>query len=297
MLVNWNGVKETLACLASLVKLKKANLDVSIIVVDNGSTDDSVEILLKEYPQNILLESKINLGFTGGNNLGIKYALEHEADFVWLLNNDTTVDAEALLALVNSSKPEKAGIVGSKIYFARGREFHKTRYKSADLGKVIWYAGGVIDWANMYGEHRGVDEVDVGQYDEVGETEFVTGCSMLVKREVFGGVGLLDDKFFAYFEDLDFSLRACRAGFKLLFAPDSRIWHSNASSSGGSGSRLHEYYMTRNRLLVGFRHAPVRTKFALFKEAAKILFGDNELRKQAVRDFLIGKFGKRYEQK
>lgn len=280
VIVNWNGKKDTLECLASLEKVKS-------IIVDNGSTDGSVEAIAQKYPNVEIIRNSTNLGFTGGNNVGIKKVLDDGAEFVWLLNNDTTVDKDALEKLVEVFEDQSVGIAGSKIYFFPGREFHKDRYKKSDPGRVIWYAGGLIDWDNMYASHRGVDEVDHGQYDRVEEIPFVTGCSMMVRKEVFEKIGLLDENFFAYLEDLDFCLRAKRAGYKLMYVPGSVVWHKNAGSSG-VGSAIHQYYMTRNRLLVGMRYAPLRTKIALLREG----IGFTSIRRRAFIDALLGKYGK-----
>jgi len=294
ILVNWNGKNDTLACLTSLQNVsrvtpacRQGRCHVSTIVVDNGSTDDSVIVIRKRFPKVEIVENGKNLGFSGGNNVGIRHALEKSADFVWLLNNDTVVDKNALLLLVDAFRDNRVGIAGSKIYFAPGHEFHKERYQKTELGKVLWYAGGLIDWNNMYASHRGVDEVDQGQYDRMEETPFVTGCSMMVRKEVFEKIGLLDEKFFAYLEDVDFCLRAKRTGYKLLYVPRSIVWHKNAGSSG-VGSGLHQYYMTRNRLLIGMRYAPLRTKIALLKECVRF----TSIRRRAYLDALLGRYGK-----
>ncbi len=286
IIVNWNGKADTLECLALVAKLETRNSKLEIIVIDNGSTDGSVEAIRKKFPSVDVIENKENLGFTGGNNVGIKRALANGADFVWLLNNDTAVDKNALEALVVSFSDEKVGITGSKIYFSAGREFHKERYKKSELGKVFWYAGGRIDWQNMYASHRGVDEVDGGQYDTTEETPFVTGCSMMVRKEVFEKIGFFDEKFFAYLEDLDFCLRARRAGYKLLYVPRSIVWHKNAGSSG-VGSDTHQYYMTRNRLIVGFRYASFHTKIALIRESIRFLFSGPAIRRKAIFDSIF----------
>ncbi|MFZ5845083.1 MAG: glycosyltransferase, partial [Patescibacteria group bacterium] len=259
------------------------------------STNDSVVVIKKAHPWVTLIETGTNLGFTGGNNVGIKKALNDGADFVWLLNNDTIVDKKALSILAPFQKDPRVGVAGGKIYFAPGFEFHHDRYRPRERGRVIWFAGGQVDWANMYVSHRGVDEVDRGQYDQITETPFITGCSMMVARQVFDRVGLLDDKFYLYLEDFDFCRRASRVGFKLLYVPTSVIWHVNAGSSGGAGNPLHEYYLTRNRLLVGIRYAPLRTKLALLREAGKFLLTGSSVKKQAVVDFFLGRFGKQYE--
>lgn len=285
VIVNWNGKDNTLSCLASLGKR-------NIIVVDNASTDGSVEAINKRFPTVEIIQNSENLGFSGGNNIGIKSALSRGADFIWLLNNDTVVDKNALQSLIEAFDDRSVGIAGSKIYFSPGREFHKERYKIGELGNVLWYAGGHIDWNNMYASHRGVDEVDRGQYDEPEETEFITGCSMMVKREVFEKIGILDEKFFAYLEDVDFCLRAKNHGYRLLYVSRSIIWHENASSSGSPGSVLHEYCLTRNRLLMAFRYAPIRTRIALLREGLRFIKNGSSIRRRAVVDALFGRFGR-----
>jgi len=294
IIVNWNGKKDTLVCLDSLSKISAKGMNVKTLVVDNASTDDSVAAIRAAYPDIIILESSVNEGFTGGNNRGIRYARQHDADYVWLLNNDTKVDTQVLTKLVEVFSDKKIGIAGSKIYFAPGKEFHVDRYKKSDLGNVIWYAGGKIDWANMYASHRGVDEIDTGQYDRLGDTDFVTGCSLMIRREVIENIGFLDDRFFLYLEDLDYSLRAKKAGFRAVYVPGSRLWHVNSGSTGKPGHGLHQYYLTRNRLLVGMRYAPFRTKVALFREACRFLVNGPAVLRKAVLDFLLRRFGNRY---
>ncbi len=291
IIVNWNGKKDTIDCLASLGKLKTQSSKLKTYVVDNGSTDGSVEAIRKGFSDVVILETGKNLGFTGGNNIGIRQALLGGADFVWLLNNDTTVDQSALTELIAAFEDPNVGIGGSKIYFAPGREYHRDWYKQKDRGHVFWYAGGQIDWNNMYASHRGVDEVDHGQYDRTQETPFVTGCSMMVRKEVFDKVGYLDEKFFAYLEDLNFCLRAKQSGYKLLYVPKSVVWHNNAGSSS-VGSSTHQYYMTRNRLFVGLRYAPLRTKFALVREAVRAVIAGPAVCRRAVLDAIIGRAGK-----
>jgi len=270
-----------------------------VVVVDNGSTDDSVERIQssKFKVQSCsskfkVIENKKNLGFAEGNNVGIRDALENGADYVCLLNNDTRVDPDFLVELIRTAESdEQIGIVAGKIYFEKGYEFHKDRYKENERGKVIWYAGGVIDWNNIYTIHRGVDEIDRGKYDCLKETDFVNGCLSLIKREVFEKIGLFDKKYFLYFEDADLSVRAKKAGFKLVFCPQAKIWHLNSGSSG-SGSGLHDYFTTRNRMLFGMKFAPLRSKLALIRESFKIMFLGREWQKIGVRDFFLRKFGK-----
>jgi GT2 family glycosyltransferase len=239
-----------------------------------------------------LIENKENLGFAEGNNVGIRFALKNAADFILILNNDTLVDKNLIEKLLEIAKKDpKAGILGPKIYFAPGFEFHKNRYKEEDLGRVIWYSGGIIDWHNVLGIHRGVDEVDQAQYDQICETDFVSGCAMFIKRAVFERFGFFDKRYFAYFEDADFCLRTKRAGFKLMFVPQAILWHKVAKSSA-IGSSLQDYYITRNRLLFGTSYAPLRAKVALIRESVRILFGQNYWKKKGVIDFYLGRLGK-----
>lgn len=296
VIVNWNGKKDTIACLSSIQAMNTFQAIVDTIVVDNGSTNDSVDAIKKAHPWVRVLSLSDNLGFTGGNNIGIRDALAHNADYVWLLNNDTIVDKNALL-LLNAFEDESVGVAGSKIYFQAGHEYHKNRYAKKEQGKVLWYAGGHVDWANMYASHRGVDEIDVGQYDVIEDTSFVTGCSLMIARKAIMAVGMLDEKYYLYLEDLDYCLRIKRAHFRLLYYPPSVIWHVNAGSSGGAGNTLHEYYMTRNRLLVGMRFAYPRTKVALIREAGRFLMYGNAIKKRAVFDAIVGRWGNRYDPK
>ena len=244
-----------------------------------------------ELKEIVIDNSRINLGFTGGNNQGIRQALKWGADAVWLLNDDVKVDKYALSELVKSIYDVQVGAAVPKIYFYPGFEFHKERYSKRELGKVIWYAGGEIDWDNVIGVHRGVDEVDHGQFDRKKEVGFTTGCSMVITRRALEKVGLLDEKYFMYLEDLDYSERIKKAGFKIIYEPKAIVWHKNAQSSG-VGSDLNDYFFTRNRLLFGMTYAPVRTKFALIRESGRLAVKGRKWQKRGVVDFYLRNFEK-----
>ncbi len=289
--VSFNNNPETIGFLESLEEVDKKDIQLFVVVIDNASKDKF--IITKKF-NNFKLEimrSEKNIGFSGGQNLGIKYSLENGADFVIILNNDTILDPDFLIPLINSLK-DKVGIVSPKIYFSKGYEFHKDRYKSTDLGKIIWYAGGIMDYKNIIGRHRGVDEVDAGQYESISSMDFATGCCMAIKREVFEKIGMLDEKYFLYYEDNDFSQRAKNAGFSIMYQPKSVIWHKNAQSAGGSGSILQDYYITRNRLLFGLKFVNFRQKATLIKESFKLLVGGRKWQKKGVMDFYLGRLGK-----
>jgi len=293
VILNWNRKEDTAQCLKSLRRISTRGFQLSIIVVDNGSTDSSVEALGKIT--NIafkLIENRTNLGFAEGNNIGIKFALEDAADYVLILNDDTLADRDLIVQLIKSAEGGKrVGIITPKIYFAPGFEFHKDRYPKQVLGKVIWSAGGKIDWDNIYASNFGVDDVDRGQYDEEKETDFATGACMFIKRKTLEEIGLFDPKYFAYMEDTDLSQRAKKAGWKIVYAPRAYLWHKVAQSSG-IGSNLNDYFLTRNRMLFGMRYASARTKFALFRDSLKLLAMGRKWQKIGIRDFYLRRLGK-----
>jgi hypothetical protein len=293
IILNWNNYDLTLESLQSLQEIKKpVKSQVFLMVVDNGSKDDSVKEIKKKFPGVKILENKKNLGYAEGNNRGMEYALKKGADYLLIMNNDIEVDKDFLVQLIKVAEREKkAGLFSPKIYFAPGYELHKKRYKEKERGKVIWYAGGIIDWDNILSPHRGVDEVDKGQYNQIVETDYASGSCMLIRREVLKKIGLFDKKLFMYWEDSDFSQRAKRAGWKVLYVPQAKIWHKVAASSA-IGSSLNDYYLTRNRLLFGLRYARLRTKFALFRDSIRFLLKGRLWEKIGVRDFYLMRFGK-----
>lgn len=286
IILNYNGCQNTIECINSIFNSSQES-NFKIVVVDNASSDRSKSELSK-IKDIVFIQNKDNLGYSGGNNAGIWWALENNFDQILILNNDTIVSKNTVQILSNALNG--FSIVAPKIYFAKGFEFHKEKYAEKDLGSVIWYAGGKIDWENILGIHIGVDEVDKGQYDKVREINFATGACLMVKREVFEKIGLFDEKYFLYLEDMDFSKRAKNAGFKIGYIPKSYLWHKNAASIGGSGSMLQDYYITRNRLLFAFKFAKLRTKLAVLKQIVSQI--KSRVKKRALSDFLTYNFGK-----
>lgn len=232
ILVNYNGYKDTIECVYSLKKINYSNY--KIIIVDNASSDNSVEILKKKLNNCKIIESKKNLGFAGGNNLGIKYALDNQADYVLLLNNDTLVEYDFLDNLVKCAKSDKnIGIVGGKIYY-----YYNPR--------LIWYAGGKLNSYTGRTKHIGVDEIDNGQYDVIAKTQYVTGCMMLVSRRAIELAGLMDEKYFLYYEETDWNIKIRSKGFKIVYTPYAKIYHK-VSSSTKQINNMVGYYYDRNR--------------------------------------------------
>jgi GT2 family glycosyltransferase len=235
ILVNYNGYKDTIECVNSLKKINYNNY--KIIIVDNASSDDSAKILKQKLNDCEIIKSKKNLGFAGGNNLGIKYALNHNANYIMLLNNDTLVNTDFLGVMFNSfNRDNKIGLVGCKIMYYPKKN-------------IIWYGGGYIDWFKFIGVHNGMKEVDKGQCDNEKEIDFMTGCCMLIKREVFEKVGFLSEDYFMYFEDADFCVKLKNIGYKIWYNPNAIIYHKVGLSSGGEESPFSIEWSTKNRLL------------------------------------------------
>lgn len=294
IIVNYNTKPDTDECLKSLAVIKTRGISWNAVIVDNGSMNEYT--LPRSFQNNKKFEvvrSEANLGFTGGNNLGIYYAVEkYNSDCVLLLNNDTTVSPQFLQDLVECSQEHlDYGMIAPKIYFYKGNEFHKKSYSRDELGSVLWYAGGSIDWQNLAAFHRGVDEVDRGQFDEFSESDFATGCCVLIRREVLEKVGTFDKRFFLYFEDVDLSVRTERAGYKIGYCPDAVIWHKNAGSSGGAGSSLHNYYLARNRLLFTEKHGFIKAKITGVRVLLQYVLG-SQAQRTAVLHFVLRRFGK-----
>lgn len=290
---NTNG--ETIGWLESFTKLKQPpSSTFDFVIVDNGSKDPFVLPQKYKKQKNIhLLRCEINTGFSGGNNIGMRFALDHNADFVMIVNNDTIADSNLVEELLHISESDQTiGITVPKIYFAKGYEYHKERYKEKELGKVLWYAGGFEDFANVYSIHRGVDEVDHGQYDKTEPVSFATGCCIFFKKEVLEKVGLFDDRYFLYFEDADLNERVKNAGYQIVYVPSAVMWHINAASTGGSGNPLHDYFISRNRMLFGMTYAPLRTKLALIRESLRLLVSGRQMQKKGIKDYYLKKFNK-----
>lgn len=287
--VNFARDNSTKNLIESLEKSKMPNFDLEIIVVDN-----SPDKVFSTNKKNVFtIRPGGNTGFSGGNNIGIKEALNRGADYILLVNDDTTVHPDMIKNLKEVlEKEENIGVASPKIYFAKGHEFHKDRYKKEELGRVFWFAGGYTDWNNAVSVHRGVDEVDKGQYEDIGEIDFATGCCMMIKREVVEKVGMFDEKYFLYYEDDDLCMRIKNAGFKLYYVPSAMMYHENASSSGGAGNVLHDYFLTRNQMLFGITYAPLRTKFALIRQSIRLLTKGREYQRRGIVDFYMGKLGK-----
>lgn len=320
ILINWNGYRDTVECLNSLQKISYPKYE--IIIVDNGSENESVEkisewcrknnIRLLEYNQTeakaggsakkestiknlsskqklILVRANDNLGFAGGNNLGIKYSLaKNDSDFILLLNNDTLVKPDFLTRLAEPlMQNPSAGAASPKIYYASSP-------------KKIWYAGGTISLWNA--TPKNIEKIETTPIKGLFATRHTTGCATIIKKEVFLKCGLLDEDFFFLHEDCEFSLRMRKNKFNLFFAADSVIYHKIGES--GSQSPLNCYFAAKHRILLLKKHGTPADKilFPLFFiptriiKFAKLLIQNDLISAKieilAVKDLLKGKYGK-----
>lgn len=245
VIVNWNNFEDTIACLNSLKVLKYSNN--TIFVVDNGSTNNSYQELSFYKDSNpdlsfSLLKSTENLGFSGGNNYAISKILDKDYQYVWLLNNDTEVTEDALSQLVLSLyKNSDVGAVGSKILYYTNH--------------FIDSAGGRIDSKTGQGYSIGHNERDDGQYDNLTDVDYISGCSMLVRVDIIKSLGSLEDGFFLYYEDSDWGLRIRSGGWRVIQNQKSIIFHKAGSSTGGDyTSPFLLYYNIRNRYIMTLRN-------------------------------------------
>ncbi len=222
VLLNWNNSRDTNECLESLKALDYE--DWNVIVLDNASMDGSVERIRDKFPDVEIMELGQNLGFAGGNNAGIRAALERGAEYVWLLNNDTTVDAGALRAMVEAAEADsQVGAVGSAIYNA------------AEPERLGAWGGGHVNFLLGRSRHY-LSPVSVEKID------FLTAASLLLRRSVLESLGLLDDRFFMYWEDADYCFRLRLAGWRLAVAGNSKVWHKEQGSIGKESPLLDTYF-------------------------------------------------------
>lgn len=292
IVVSWNQEALCLDALGSLSTLDYPSSCVDIILVDNGSTDNTIDSVSQAFPYVTILANQSNLGFADGNNQGIQEALACGAEYVFLLNNDAIIARDVLSELINATRRHtNAGILGPKVY-------HRER------PNIIQSTGTKLD--RLGGAYqRGLDEQDFGQYDTEEEVDAVVGCAMLVSRDVIDQVGMLDSRFFMYYEDTDWCWRARAASFKVVYIPKAVVWHREAAVRTADQARI-TYYMERNRYLLLSKQPGSRAaRFRVFLQHLLWLtnwsINPKHLDKRDKRDALLkamvdavqGKYGRR----
>lgn len=239
--LTWNQAADTLECLASLQQMTYPNF--RLVVVDNGSHDGTVEAVRVRFPQAELLVNADNLGFSGGFNVGLRWALAAGADWVLMINNDTYVAPDLLAELMVHSTTPGVTMLAPKIY-------------SAEEQQRIWSVGGDRSWWTYEMVRTGDGQLDIGQWDQPIERDYLVGCALLLKRSLLEEVGLFDAETFypIYYEDSDLCLRARQAGQRLLLVPNARMWHKGVGAGGGFDSPRHRYLMARQSVRFFRKH-------------------------------------------
>jgi len=233
IILNWNDYHSTAECIESLRKIHYDNYE--IIIVDNDSNDNSEERLHKLYPEYRLIQTGQNLGYAGGNNRGIEAAIENKSEYILLLNNDTIVSEDFLEKLIQIAEDNKdGGLYGGKILYYNYPE-------------KIWYAGGKINWVKGSGFSYGSTKSEILRNENAIPVTFITGCMMLIRTEVVKNIGLLEEKYFLYLEDTEYSARALRNGYNLYYCPKCIIYHKRDISE--ERYEVTVYYSTRNRMI------------------------------------------------
>jgi hypothetical protein len=292
IVLTWNQKSDTLECLGSLSRVVYD--DYFVVLVDNGSVDGTAEEVSAKYPAVHVINTGDNLGYVGGNNVGMEFALAQGADYVFILNNDTTVAPDFLNHLVGYADAHpKAGMVGPKVYMY-------------DRPKAIWFAGASL---TRYGTvwHTAFGDTDEGGFDQNMDCIYIPGCSVLVRRELIERIGMLDPKFFYLYEEVDWCFRARQAGYSLVLVPAAHIWHKEARAYSGTKSPRYLYYFTRNHLLFFRKNFSGWSRYRLyfyklqgsFKEWQQFRRDVNtasQFQAEAiwagVLDFALGRFGK-----
>ncbi|HEX5478303.1 MAG TPA: glycosyltransferase family 2 protein [Dehalococcoidia bacterium] len=244
VVVNWNGAEQTAECLRSLLALDHAERS-TIVVVDNGSTDDSARRLRADFATVDVLALPKNAGYAGGCNAGVRYVQQRGVQYVWLLNNDTSVESDALDALLDAAGRRPRTIFAPKIL-----------RRDADGAGTIWSVGGTLRRPWLGRTLRG-EGAHPGDYPDSVEVPWASGCSLFAAAEVFDAAGLLDERYFMYLEDVDWCLGAYRRGIATMFVPEARLWHGVSRSVRRLDPRIARYYDCRNYFLLAFRHGGV----------------------------------------
>ena len=242
IIVNYNGIKDTCELIDSITFTD----DMEVIVVDNGSIEDEAALILQRYPQVKTIRSDKNLGFAGGNNLGMK---ESKGKYLFLINNDTIFKGNNIQPLIDRLESSQTiGMICPKIRFAWGNN-------------PVQFAGYTpLSKVTLRNQAIGYGKEDKGQYDTPHPTPYAHGAAMLIKREAIEKVGLMPECYFLYYEEFDWSMMFTRTGYEIWYEPASTIYHKESQSTG-QDSPLRTYYMTRNRLLLVKRNWHGLTKY------------------------------------
>lgn len=259
VILNTNRREDTLACLASLAAGDYARNH--ILLLDNASSDGSVEAVAGAFPGVEILRLSENLGYAGNNNVGITAALERGADWVFVLNEDTLLDPACISELVRMGEAEpQIGVVGPKVHHAH----------APDEPAVIQSAGGLLD-RHWHSVHRGQNEADAGQWDAACDVDWISGCAICVRADAIRKAGLLDDSYFYYWEETEWCIRLGKCGYRIRYAPTAVLQHKGVQVNYDPKPSV-GYYNTRNRLQTLSKHnAPRMVRAVVYGEVLRTL--------------------------
>ena len=245
IILNWNSYEVTLDFLLSLRKIDYPNFE--MVLVDNGSVDGSAAGLLENVPEIRLIRNSANLGFAGGCNVGMRDALRRGTDYLLLLNNDTIVAPDFLSQLVRfTESDENIGAASPKVLFF-------------DHPDRLNYAGGEHTRWRLFPKMLGLRQLDDGRYDKIREVSFLTGCAFLIKAEVVRRIGVLEEIYFHFYEDIEWSLRIGQAGYKEFYVPAAKIWHKEHYVTDKSqGKGFIEFSVARASMIFARKHLPAK---------------------------------------
>ncbi|KNY29646.1 glycosyltransferase family 2 protein [Pseudobacteroides cellulosolvens] len=287
IVLNYNGLKDTIECIKSLEQISYKNY--KVIVVDNASTDGSEEVLTGKFPDVIFIKTKENLGYAGGNNIGIKHAMDNNADYICIINNDVVVEQSFLEPIISKMESDKTiGIAGSKVCE------YSDRTKIQSTGSILHLSRG-----NVYQINTGAYS---SQVTEDLEVDYISGSCLVARRKLLENVGLIPEVYFLFYEENEWCLRAWRAGYKVKCICNSEIYHKG-SSTIDKISGIKEYYMIRNNIIFVKRNAPWLTyKLFISRRMLRMAYNSmigvlkGKINKNAIKAFIDGmKYKKGYE--
>jgi len=294
IILTWNHIVDTIECLDSVFKSDYS--DIHVVVVDNASSDNTVQIIREKYPCIDILENGQNLGYAEGNNEGIRYSASQGADYVFILNNDTVLDPQAISFLVKDLEENPNAIATVPISYLYA------------LPQKVYFAGGrVTEQGEPKHLNFGDDEIDNLRLLGSTITDWINGCAILIRVSYLQIIGLFDPRFFVIFEDADWSFRARQAGYQLRVVSIAKIWHKSSASLGGSSQPKYIYYSTRNRHLwlernfsihqrIPFHIYAVKNDFRTLKNFIKIIIGRTAYHR-AIRQGYVDYIFRRFHQR
>lgn len=243
VILNWNSGEDIFRCLASV--FDSTYKSIQVVIVDNGSTDGSTDEIRRLFPHVNIIINPQNLGFAKGSNQGMEWALDHGIEYVLLLNADARLHPDAIKELMAVTCQQDDSVVACpRMYLG-----------SADLpDRRLWFAYGTVElWAGLF-RNPAFNQPDSPRWSLPRDMEYASGCCMLIPAQILQSAGMLDEAFFAYCEDIDFSLRIRNAGFRLRYVPEARLWHGSTKPTNRTRTAAYRYLSTRNNLWVVRKH-------------------------------------------